>query len=556
MHSRFLAPPPRRPRRAAVRPPLEALEARTLLAALPAPPPEAQVNTFTRDHQRFPSVATGATGDYVVTWESYQQEDLDWNIYAQRYAPDGTPRGPEFRVNQDTRHYNTDSSAAMDDEGNFVVVWTQGPYAFVYGRRFNADGSPMGDAFVVDWTPRAGTASVAMDPDGDFVIAWDIASEVDDRRTVFAQYYVRNGNRQGIFQVSSNLTGSAWKPDVAMDADGDFAVTFEVADDPLLAGTYFRSYQRPGRSPLPAPPETRVGVGQGEAAAPAVAMADDGAAVVTWSVGSTIYAKQYQPLGPPLGGDILVGAVDKPHALDVSADGPGSFIVTWSATSAAGNSDVFARGFAANGQPVSSPFRLNSHVANQQANPVVAMTDAGGFVSAWNSWGQDGDLTGVFAREFASIAAPAAQVVGRRVFYNHSAFDGNSEAANAADDDAVAMNKLALRPGGTASFFNVTSYARGINGVMVDVGGRAGRHDARRGRLRLPQECDRRRPDLDRRPRAARRRNPRDRAGPPAGHPRLARLRSAGRRAQAAGRCQRLAGGDAQGQRPHEPGGR
>ena len=39
----------------------------------------------------------------------------------------------------------------------------------------------------------------------------------------------------------------------------------------------------------------------------------------------------------------------------------------------------------------------------------------------------------------------------------------------AGDDAAIATNKPALLPGGTASFLNVTSYARGINGVMVDV---------------------------------------------------------------------------------------
>ena len=469
MHRRFRAPSRRRPRRAAARPPLETLEARTLLAALPAPPPEAQVNTFTRDHQRYPSVATDASGDYVVTWESYQQEDLDWNIYAQRYAADGSPRGPEFRVNQVTTSYHTNSSVAMDDAGNFVVVWTQGPHAVVYGRMFRADGSPKGDAFVVDWTAGAGTASVAMDADGNFVIAWDIASAADDRRSVFAQYYVPNGDRMGIFQVSTNVAGSARKPDVAMDADGDFAVTFEVADDPLLAGTYLRSYRSPARSPLTPLPETRVSAAAGSAAAPAVAMAADGKAVVTWSNGTTMFARQYPPLGLAGGGDIVVGTADTPFALDVAADGAGSFVVSWSASGSPGNSDVFARGFAADGGPASAPFRLNSYVPNQQANPAIAMTDAGGFVSAWNSWGQDGDLTGVFAREFAGIASPAATVVGRRAFYNHSALDGNNEAANAADDAAVATNKLALLPGGTASFFNVTSYTRGINGVMVDL---------------------------------------------------------------------------------------
>jgi glucose/arabinose dehydrogenase len=65
-------------------------------------------------------------------------------------------------------------------------------------------------------------------------------------------------------------------------------------------------------------------------------------------------------------------------------------------------------------------------------------------------------------------AAPAA-VVGRHVFYNNSVFDGRNAAANEADDAAVATDKRALLPGQVASFSNLTSYSRGINGVMVDV---------------------------------------------------------------------------------------
>ncbi len=64
-------------------------------------------------------------------------------------------------------------------------------------------------------------------------------------------------------------------------------------------------------------------------------------------------------------------------------------------------------------------------------------------------------------------------VVARRVFYNNSAFDGEDPSANAADDAAVAIDKQALLPGKAASFANYTSFAAGINGIMVDVAGLA-----------------------------------------------------------------------------------
>jgi len=87
-----------------------------------------------------------------------------------------------------------------------------------------------------------------------------------------------------------------------------------------------------------------------------------------------------------------------------------------------------------------------------------------------------------------------AHVVGRHVFYNNSAWDGNDPLANAEDDSAVAseapildptdlifsgnqqreLGKEALLPGETATFANYTSYSRGLNSIMVDIDGLAG----------------------------------------------------------------------------------
>ena len=65
-------------------------------------------------------------------------------------------------------------------------------------------------------------------------------------------------------------------------------------------------------------------------------------------------------------------------------------------------------------------------------------------------------------------------VVGRQIFYNQSSFDGNNVLATTADDGAIATDKTALLPGGSAGFANYTSYSKGINGVMIDVSNLAG----------------------------------------------------------------------------------
>jgi ELWxxDGT repeat protein len=68
-------------------------------------------------------------------------------------------------------------------------------------------------------------------------------------------------------------------------------------------------------------------------------------------------------------------------------------------------------------------------------------------------------------------AARGPRVVARRAFYNHSAFDGNDAGDGPADDAAVAGDKAPLLPGDFASPANVTTYSRGLNGIMVDITG-------------------------------------------------------------------------------------
>ena len=73
-------------------------------------------------------------------------------------------------------------------------------------------------------------------------------------------------------------------------------------------------------------------------------------------------------------------------------------------------------------------------------------------------------------------ADQTTNVVGRHVFYNESAFDGDDPAAEAADDDAIAPDVFPLLHGPSSTyptqqtmFRNYTSYEKGLNGLMVDI---------------------------------------------------------------------------------------
>ena len=84
---------------------------------------EFQVNTYTPSDQVDPKVATDAAGDYVVVWASNGQDGSGYGIYAQLYNKTGVAQGSEFQVNTYTPGNQNQPSVAMDAAGDFVVAW-------------------------------------------------------------------------------------------------------------------------------------------------------------------------------------------------------------------------------------------------------------------------------------------------------------------------------------------------------------------------------------------------------------------------------------------------
>ena len=139
---------------------------------------EFRVNTFTLFEQGLPSVASDPSGNFVVVWQSYFQDGNNRGIFGQRFSAAGAPLGAEFRVNTFTLFLQARPSVASDASGNFVVTWTSqyqdGPSFGVFGQRFSAAGTPLGAEFRVNTftASHQWLSSVASDASGNFVVAW------------------------------------------------------------------------------------------------------------------------------------------------------------------------------------------------------------------------------------------------------------------------------------------------------------------------------------------------------------------------------------------------
>ena len=182
------------------------------------------------------------------------------------------PTGQETKVNSDAAYANTAygkyttastaNSVAADAEGDYVVVWTdttpghQGVWAKMYQQTstLNPDGTRTTTAapfseILVSSDPTASDIAVARDTDGDFVVTWSAWNATTDW-DIFAQRFNAAGQTVGdIFRVNATTTGTQRYSAVAMDAQGDFVITWQShGQDGSGSGIYAQAYNASGET--------------------------------------------------------------------------------------------------------------------------------------------------------------------------------------------------------------------------------------------------------------------------------------------------------------------
>jgi hypothetical protein len=70
-------------------------------------------------------VAVGGQGNFVLVWEvpGPGVETSRSNIFVRRFKSDGSPLGPQLRVNERMQGFQTSPGVAIGADGGFVVVW-------------------------------------------------------------------------------------------------------------------------------------------------------------------------------------------------------------------------------------------------------------------------------------------------------------------------------------------------------------------------------------------------------------------------------------------------
>lgn len=354
------------------------------------------------------------------------------------------PSGPEFKVNQIGLAGTTQANAvvASDKNGDFVVVWQDGPNSHtsspapgpdgsgygIFAQRYKANGQPQGNEIYVNAHVSGDQVqpAVAMDDNGDFVIAWtDKSGEDGAGDGVFAQEYYANGTASGEFQVNTTSADNQEQPAVAMDAGGDFVVSWTTFA--YYSDIYARRFSA-GTDPSTSTSTEFLVTTKSVAAhnghsQSSVAMDDAGDFVIAWTSygeggypsasGEDIRAERFDSKGDPQTSNAVINvntytSGNQNHPA-VAMDANGEFVVAWEDDSGEdlSGAGVFANVYNSDGTALTSEFEVNQTTAGPQELPNVSMDTSGDFVVTWENYTAGGSYSDVYERRYSADGQPA-----------------------------------------------------------------------------------------------------------------------------------------------------
>jgi hypothetical protein len=286
-----------------------------------------RVSTTTGFYEKLPDVATDSSGNFVVVWGRAPTSTISFDVYGQRFSSAGAKLGGEFLVNAASNTRNAGApSVASSASGAFVVAWTPNTFPADVGRvfwqRYDSSGAPLGGIGLASSDTSNGGAppAVASAPSGDFILAWGGSY-------VWARRYSSAGTSLGdIFRVDTTSEQiPPHKTSVATDAAGNFVVVWEFNDQ----GTYEIFARRFASAGAPLGGQFRVNVtSTGKPRLGNVAMSSAGNFVVTWHRGDypsyDVYARRYcATLAGDANGDGAISILDVFHLINtLFAGGP------------------------------------------------------------------------------------------------------------------------------------------------------------------------------------------------------------------------------------------
>ena len=393
---------------------------------------EFQINTETSQNQKGASVSAFSRGGFVTVWESQGQDGSGYGVYGQMYDGDGMASGQEFAVNTYTEDHQLSPDTVSLPGGGFVVVWQSlgqdGSGYGIYGQMYDSEGSAAGDEFRINTAAdyNQSSPSAAALSGGGFVVAWDSAGQDGSGSGVYARRYDSEGSAvEDEFLVNTTVSDNQSHACALSLTDGKFVVLWSSDNqDGSGSGIFGQIYAADGTaSGEEFQVNTTTDNDQTSCAGTGLA---DGGFVAVWTSngqdtgGKGVYGQRFADTGEAIGEEFSINTytVANQESPSVVSLADGGFMVAWESYGQDGSLEgIYGQLYNGSGNTVSDEFRINTTTDQDQDNPDTASLHDLGFVTVWDSQGQDGSAEGVFGQihsvdtaQYESLNTPADEM--------------------------------------------------------------------------------------------------------------------------------------------------
>lgn len=403
---------------------------------------EFQVNTFTDGNQSFPSIAVLPGGWFIIVWQSEGQDGSGYGIFVQIFSRSGFKVGKEFMVNSYTKNDQTNPCVATLGEDRFVAVWESedqdGGGKGVYGQLLSKTGAKIGNEFRINTFTSDDQRSPAIAglTNGNFVVTWESKDPDGSSNSyyIYGQLFDSEGSKIGNeFNVSSNTGISQTSPSVADLCNGGFIITWRSngyrtssISEPFIITYYHYSGHIEGQlfdiyaNKVGNPFKVSKGLSStfkygppGSPSRPSVASLENGNFVVSWKFEfflenhGMIYAQSYNNTGLKVGSELAIKEkyLDLNGSVKTVAGLPGErYVVTWNryfGYKYEYSEKIYGQVCDNKGIPVTQKFLLNTDLQYEKSYPSVAESE-NGFIATWVSYTQDGSVDGIYGQMFVA----------------------------------------------------------------------------------------------------------------------------------------------------------
>ena len=443
--------------------------------------PLEDVQTVTADDEANSiAILSDAVGNIVTIHDTGTAGQRD-TIYARRYPADSPPADQPIALDTlAADESRTDTDAAMDAQGNFVLVWSgsvddSSSERRLIAQRFNADLTPMGDRIVL--APAARDISdVDMNPAGDFAVVWPIEDD-----TLSGSQIVQRFNAEGQ-ATSERFTlvddGSTFISDVAIAPSGAFVASYidSGSDTATNAQAVFQLFDAQGAR---VGDPVRANTDDSDQARTAVAMGAAGQFVVAWSDAEAeiVTARRFDSTGQPRADQFTASALDGARGPQVGYDANGGFVIIWR-----GNDEVFARRYTVEGEARD----IVTLYSDQSPRYLDVAVDADGdYAAIWTEASDTSPNKGVYARRVvgpetvdlaATLVASSSSVAPGGTAEYQLTVDNNHDPVAPVDTEltgATTLNRAIGAATGVTATFTLPSSLSGI--TLSDTAAPSGR---------------------------------------------------------------------------------